>query len=157
MNNNSILPNHTKGNGYPLWIALLSILSITVLLIIFFIAGIIGAGELVLDEIQTGNGCPKIWVIPACVIILVCFLVPFVAHLKNKWNKLYFLFTGLAFVIAIIASVMQFSGNGECPKTDGGIPMCYLSLLVFSLLIGLKIISNQLSLKASSDSKNSIF
>lgn len=38
MNNNSILPNHTKGNGYPLWIALLSILSITVLLIIFFIS-----------------------------------------------------------------------------------------------------------------------
>lgn len=129
--------------------------SLNIILIILFIGGIIGAGGLVLDEIQTGNGCPKIGIVPACIIVLICFLVPFAAHLKNKWNKLYFLFTGLAFVIAVIASVMQILGNGECPKTDEGIPMCFLSLLVFSLLIILKIVLNHLSLKASSYSENS--
>ncbi len=105
-----------------------------------FIIGIIGAGELVIDEIKTGNGCPKFGVIPACAIILICFIIPFIAHFKKKWNRLYFFFTGLAFSIALIASIMQLIGSGKCPKLDNGIPMCYLSLLIFSKLILLKII-----------------
>ncbi|WP_405247772.1 hypothetical protein [Cellulophaga sp. Asnod2-G02] len=110
------------------------------LILSLLIIGTIGVGGLVLEEVQTGNGCPKIGMVPACIIVLFCFLVPLVAHLKKKWNVLYFFFTGLAFVIAIIASVMQYLGHSECPKTDGGIPMCYLSFAIFSLLITLKII-----------------
>lgn len=131
--------------------------SINILLIVLFIIGIIGAGGLVFEEIQTGNGCPKIGFIPACIVILVCFLVPFVAHLMNSWNILYFLFTGLAFIIASAASVMQFLGNGACPKTDEGMPMCYLSLMVFSLLIGLKILLKKFYSKEVLVSKNSPF
>ncbi|CAH8282210.1 hypothetical protein EV196_105337 [Mariniflexile fucanivorans] len=110
-------------------------IAITILLLI----GIWGTGGLVWNEIQTGNGCPKIWIIPACVIVFICFLIPLIAHILNKWNRLYFVFTGLALTIAIIASFMQFTGNGECPKLDNGTPMCYLSFLIFSTLIGLKI------------------
>lgn len=102
------------------------------------IIGIIGSGGLVMEEIRTGNGCPKIWTIPACIIILICFVIPFIAHLAKKWNKLYFIFTGLALAIAILASIMQFTGNGECPKLINVIPMCYLSFLIFSTLISLK-------------------
>ncbi|CAH8281896.1 hypothetical protein EV196_11218 [Mariniflexile fucanivorans] len=109
--------------------------AITILLLI----GIWGTGGLVWNEIQTGNGCPKIWIIPACVIVFICFLIPLVVHNLNKWNRLYFVFTGLAVTIAIVASIMQFTGNGECPKLDNGTPMCYLSLLIFSALIGLKV------------------
>jgi hypothetical protein len=105
-----------------------------------FIIGIIGAGGLVLDEIETGNGCPKLGVIPACVIILICFIIPFIAHLRKKLYQMYFFFTGLAFSIALIASIMQLIGNGKCPKLDNGIPMCYLSLMIFFKLIVLKII-----------------
>ncbi|QWX83481.1 hypothetical protein H0I23_13605 [Cellulophaga sp. HaHaR_3_176] len=115
-------------------------ISIYRVILVLLIFGTIGVGGLVIEEVQTGNGCPKIGIIPACFIVLFCFLVPLVAHLKKKWNILYFLFTGLAFVIAIIASVMQYLGHSECPKTDGGLPMCYLSFAIFSLLITLKII-----------------
>ncbi|MEO9503373.1 MAG: hypothetical protein ABJI93_12205 [Nonlabens ulvanivorans] len=52
---------------------------------------------------------------------------------------LYFLFTGLAGSIALIASTMQFTGYTECPKTDSGTPMCYYSLLIFSVLVVTKI------------------
>ena len=110
------------------------------LILFLLIIGTIGVGGLVIEEMQTGSGCPKIGMLPACYIILFCFLVPLVAHLKKKWNMLYFRFTGLAFLIAIMASVMQYLGPSECPKTDGGIPMCYLSLVIFSLLITLKIV-----------------
>ena len=107
---------------------------ITILLII----GLYGSGELVWNEIQTGNGCPKIWIIPACAIVMICFLVPLIVHLLKKYNTIYFVFTGLALIIAIIASFMQFNGLGQCPKLDNETPMCYLSLLLFSILIALK-------------------
>jgi hypothetical protein len=108
---------------------------ITILLII----GLYGSGELVWAEIQTGNGCPKIGIVPACVIVMLCFLIPLIVHLLKKYNTIYFVFTGLAFLIAVIASVMQFNKLGECPKLDNGTPMCYLSLLLFSILITLKV------------------
>ena len=110
-------------------------IAITILLLI----GIWGTGGLVWNEIQTGNGCPKIWIIPACVIVFICFLIPLIVHVLGIWDLVYFVFTGLALTIAIAASFMQFTGNGECPKLDNGTPMCYLSFLIFSTLIGLKI------------------
>lgn len=115
---------------------------------LLLLMGVYATFGLVWEEIQTGNGCPKIWVIPACVIILICFLIPLIVHLFKKYNTLYFVFTGLAFAIAIIASIMQFTGNGECPKLDNGTPMCYLSFITFSVLISLKLYHLKLNKKA---------
>jgi len=103
------------------------------------IIGLIGAGSLVLEEFKTGEGCPKIMHIPMCLVILICFLIPLIIHVLKKRNSLYFLFTGLAGSIALVASIMQYLGNAECPKTSNGTPMCYYSLLLFSSLIILKI------------------
>ncbi|WP_299716621.1 hypothetical protein [uncultured Tenacibaculum sp.] len=108
------------------------------LLLLAFSIGIIGAGLLMYDEIKTTNVCPKLLGIPACYIIFFCFMIPFFAHIAKGKNIIYFLFTGIAFVIALIASIMQFTGLGECPKTDNGTPMCYYSLLLFTILIFLK-------------------
>lgn len=108
------------------------------LILVILIIGIIGAGSLVLEEFKTGDGCPKIMHIPMCLVVLICFIVPLIVHLLKKWNVLYFLFAGLAGSIALVASIMQFTGNAECPKTASGTPMCYYSLLLFSGLIILK-------------------
>ncbi|CAM4102213.1 hypothetical protein [Zobellia nedashkovskayae] len=102
---------------------------------ILFLIGLFGAGSLVISEFTTGDGCPKFGAVPACLIILICFILPFISHLLKKWNLIYFLFTGIAALIALVASIMQFIGNAECPKTDSGIPMCYISLLIFTSLI----------------------
>jgi len=110
------------------------------LLLLVFAIGIIGAGFLVFDEIKTKNVCPKLLGIPACYIILACFVIPFFANIVKGKNYIYFLFTGIAFVIALVASIMQFTGLGECPKTDNGTPMCYYSLLLFTTLIFFKIV-----------------
>jgi len=108
------------------------------LLIVVFLIGIIGSGVLVYNELKSSEGCPILVGIPACYIIFACFLIPFTFHLNSKKNAIYFLFTGLAFTIALIASVMQLLGKVECPKTDSGTPMCYYSLVLFTSLIGLK-------------------
>ncbi|GER58117.1 hypothetical protein ULMA_02250 [Patiriisocius marinus] len=109
------------------------------LILLILLIGVYGAGGLVVDEFKTGDGCPKIMHIPMCLVILICFFIPLIAHLLKKWSVLYFLFTGLAGSIALIASIMQYIGNAECPKTGSGTPMCYYSLILFSSLIILKI------------------
>ena len=111
------------------------------------IIGLFGAGGLVLEEFKTGEGCPKIIHIPMCLVVFICFVIPLIAHVLRKANVLYFIFTGLAGSIALVASIMQFTGNAECPKTASGTPMCYYSLVLFSTLIILKIISIKLKPK----------
>lgn len=110
-------------------------------IIAILLIGVYGTFGLVWEEIQTGNGCPKILTIPACVIILICFLVPLIAHLLKKYTLFFFVFTGIGCTIASIASIMQYTSNGSCPKLSGGTPMCYLSFIIFSTLIILKIIN----------------
>jgi predicted membrane channel-forming protein YqfA (hemolysin III family) len=109
-------------------------------LYLIFLFGIYGAGKLVYKEFAYGNICPKIVNIPACYIILVCLVIPLIIHLVKGSNSIYFMFTGLAWSIATYGSIMQVSGTIECPKTEEGSPMCYISFVMFSLLILLKVI-----------------
>ena len=71
------------------------------------IIGLFGAGGLVIEEFKTGEGCPKIMHIPMCLVVLICFIIPLISHLFKKGNVLYFLFTGLAGSIALVASIMN--------------------------------------------------
>lgn len=57
---------------------------------IILIIGLLGAGGLVLEEFKTGEGCPKIMHTPMCLVILICFIAPFIVHLLKKWNVLFF-------------------------------------------------------------------
>ena len=116
-------------------------------IIIILTAGIYSAGGLVIEELKTGNGCPKVMNIPMCMVILVCFIIPFVVHIVKKQHFLYFIFTGLAGSIALSASIMQYLNTAECPKTSSGTPMCYFSLLFFTTLILLKIVDLKLTSK----------
>ena len=63
---------------------------IRVLIFSILIIGLLGAGGLVFEEFKTGKGCPKVMHIPMCVIILICFIIPLIAHILKKWNILYF-------------------------------------------------------------------
>ncbi len=110
--------------------------------IIYFllIFGVYGAGKLSYNEILHHNICPKLIGIPACFIIFLCFLIPLLIHFLKKRKVLYFVFTGIAFTIALVGTIGQMTDNIQCPKKDDGTPMCYISLAIFTTLILLKII-----------------
>ena len=110
------------------------------ILYLVFLFGIYGAGTLAFREFSHGTICPTIASVPACYIILACLIVPFIVHVFNKGNSIYFAFTGLALSIATYGSIMQFFGAVECPKTGGGTPMCYLSFMLFATLVLVKAI-----------------
>jgi hypothetical protein len=107
---------------------------------IIFIIGIFGAGNLTYHEFLQEGACPKLGIIPACYIVLACFVIPFIAHIFNTGRIVYFLFTGFALALAIYASIGQLFGNLQCPKAESGIPMCYISFVIFASLVLLKII-----------------
>ena len=104
--------------------------------------GLYGTFGLAQEEWTIGNICPLILGIPACYIILTCFLLALVSHtglVKDK-NRLYFLGAGLAWSIATFGSAGQFLDIVQCPKTTSGIPMCYISFALFSSLLVLKLL-----------------
>jgi len=117
-----------------------NILNITIYII--FIFGIYGAGSLVLTEFLHNDSCPKIGIIPACYIIFLCLIVPFIAQILNKGKVIYFAFITIALTIATYGSVGQLLGLVQCPKTVSGVPMCYISFILFFELLFLKILAN---------------
>ena len=116
-------------------------------LIYFAIWGIIliglsGTIPLVQNEFTNGNICPKIMGFPACYVILTCLSLAIISHsnlIKDK-RRLYYLGVIVALSIATFGSFGNLMGYVECPKTEGGTPMCYLSFLLFFSLLILKII-----------------
>ena len=112
---------------------------------IVILVGLSGTIPLVQNEFANGDICPKIIGIPACYIILTCLILAILSHLnlfKDK-KRLYFLGVLTALSIATFGTVGNLLGYVECPKTDGGTPMCYLSFLIFFSLLVLKIVEKK--------------
>ncbi len=108
--------------------------------LIILIAGfaVYGSFGLSMNDWEIGNICPKILGIPACYIVLVCFvaalLTHFLPHSKSNW--IYFFFVGIVTLIASTGTIGELTGMAKCPRTNGGIPMCFISLAIcLSLLV----------------------
>lgn len=107
------------------------------LISVIFLFGLFATTKLAYTDFTLGNVCPKLFEIPACYIILLCFLIPFISHIF-KFTYPYFIGTGIALIIAVYGSVMEFLNILSCPKTESNIPMCYISFSIFLSLILLK-------------------
>lgn len=134
-------------------------LTLNLLIVILLLFGLYGAGSLSLADYRksaspvpststapaaaptTSGICPKLGGIPACYIILLCFLMAAVGHVPGmpKGNLIYFIFTGFAASIALYGTVGELAGFAECPKASGGTPMCFYSLAIFGSLILMKV------------------
>lgn len=112
-------------------------------LYLILLFGIWATGNLALSEFKHHHVCPQILQIPACYIILACFIMAFITTVFKFKNILYYIPVGIAFSIAFIASVLEISGKVDCPKTGTGTPMCYYSLALFSSLLIIKYILNR--------------
>lgn len=100
--------------------------------------GLIATIILVAGEIITGGVCPKVLGIPLCYVVLLLILTIIVSHLKTS-NILYFAAASIGLIIAVIMSYLQFNDCAQCPKAFEIVPMCYLSVILFGGLLGLKI------------------
>ncbi len=118
--------------NYPLWV-----------LVIF---AFVGAAKLSLDNFN-GLACPSLLSIPVCYVVTLAYGLMLSSLIINHTGcKLQFfcLGWGIAFVIALLASLAEmFGGGGVCPSSsgglragsDGGIPFCYISLIILVAIL----------------------
>jgi len=91
--------------------------------------------ELSIEEWTAPGACPSIGFVPACYLVLGGFataLVGYLISLKYRSSVLFWIGLSIPTLLAVIGTIGQIFGFIECPKTQGGIPMCYISLSLCS-------------------------
>ena len=91
----------------------------------------------VIQEWQTGDGCPRLGPVPACYVIFAAYAAMALAVIRAPQRTLWLFIIGWlpVFVLAASGSALEVFGRPTCPATSGGTPMCYYSLLVSALLL----------------------
>lgn len=113
-------------------------LNIALLTIIFF--GIFIIGEASYNEFLYGGICANFTIIPSCYIAFVYLVLLLIFHLKKNGVVWFLFFSGFAVVLASFASIGHLLGNNLCAISDVGVPTCFIGLLLFTILLGLKIL-----------------
>lgn len=109
----------------------------------FLLFAIYGAANLSLNDFNGMVSCPKIAGIPACYLVLLFFILGAVSHfVKSKYsNKAFYFFIGTPGVLALFASIKELSIAHTCPRTSTGVPMCFISLGLCSVILLFKFLS----------------
>jgi hypothetical protein len=101
-----------------------------------------------LREWSSGGACPSLLGVPACYVVAIAYLFVLISSLTNQkplYGRLFMAGAGIVVGLAVIGSFLQVAGIAECPKTSSGFPMCYLSLSIGLLLIGLFVMRERAS------------
>ena len=79
--------------------------------------------------------CPTVVNVPACFIVTAGYFIMLITalfrhQLISKWNTKWLFIVGWAPVVllALVGSALEFIQGDVCPKSDTGIPLCYISL-----------------------------
>ena len=110
--------------------------------------GFFGAARISYDNIN-GSACPTFASIPICYVVLIAYGLMIAGLIIRQRHCKHYFFSigwGVAFVIALLGSLAElFAGGGVCPSTgssgirgaSSGIPMCYISLVLLIIALGL--------------------
>ena len=109
-------------------------------ILFFSVLGFIFSIYLIILDIINIDYCPKIFFIPACYIVIISFILILISDLFNFLIKKLLFIVGfnIGFIISIWFSYNEIMNSNICPRLFD-IPMCYLSLCIFLIIITLKI------------------
>jgi len=118
--------------SYPLWA-----------LVIF---GFVSVTKVSWDNFN-GVACPSLLSMPVCYIVTIAYglmLGSLIVNHNGCKHHFFCMGWGIAFVIALLASLAEmFGGGGVCPSSSGGlragsaagIPLCYISLAILIAIL----------------------
>lgn len=112
-------------------------------IITILLLAIYGSMELSITDFQEKDICPKIKGVPVCYLILFLFILVLLTHTVRKLfvrNIWYFSLLSIPFLMALSGTLTELSGIEVCPRTSFGIPMCFISLLICTALILVKLL-----------------
>ena len=110
------------------------------IIILLLLIGLVTSLDLVIKEVQVGRVCPAIGAIPACYLASIYFFLLLITQLKRNKNMLFFIFASLGLALSLFASVGHRIGNVICPISFFRIPLCFVALLIFTVIVILKFI-----------------
>lgn len=86
---------------------------------------------------QTGAACPMLGPLPACYLVSICYAaMGLAAVLWNKpLNGLFFAGAAPVILLALIGTSLELSGRATCPRSETGLPLCYLSLIASIMML----------------------
>ena len=99
--------------------------------------GVIVSAYLVIMESYNPGFCPQIIDIPACYPVLVAYILVFVSLFIEKRSARYIIFylgTLAGLSVAVWFSMGYILNTRACPVLFG-IPLCYVSLILFVLIL----------------------
>ena len=111
---------------------------------VLILIGIYGVYGLVEQEMAVGNICPPVFGISACYIMAGCLIAIVLSFLGRKWHALFSLGASIAWCLSATGSYYQYKGIADCPMAANDVPMCYISLGLFSLLLILDFIHGKI-------------
>ncbi len=94
------------------------------------VLGLAGVLPVSIDELRSGGSCPHLGIVPACYLVTAAYTAILFSVLRSQfWSARLFLSGWIPiFLFAAIGSGFEISGAEACPKTQGGVPMCFLSM-----------------------------
>lgn len=105
---------------------------------IVIVLGIIIIGNAAVKELLYGNICSNLTIIPTCYIALAYVILLLIFHVRKN-AVIWFLFlAGFATVLATFATIKHIFGTAPCAVSVIGIPTCYIGLVLFVVMLGLK-------------------
>src|SRR6056297_509632 len=121
----------------------------------FSLAGIAFSAYLIVRNLIQPGYCPDFFGIPACYLVLLAFLLVFLSTRMEKGAAIIFVPGGvIGFVLGMFFSIKEMFTVGTCPRLFN-IALCYVSLIVFAIMIILFLLySRKKQPKASKEKKD---
>ncbi len=101
--------------------------------------GVFAGGHLSLDHLAHGDVCPMIGPIPACLIVLIGYILMLLAAFIPSQHRKMTFYSGF-FPVAVLAAMgvmLELTQGHICPPGPTGIPQCFISLAMVLLCLGL--------------------
>lgn len=107
--------------------------------------GAYGGGTLSLEHLQTGEACPLLGPIPACMLVFAGYAAIIIsALLPRVWfTKLFYIGWTPVFGLALVGAVLHTFVGDTCPVNESGMPQCYMSLALAALMFVLAVLAQR--------------
>ena len=84
---------------------------------------------------------PTVGFVPACYIVFIGYLLMLIAAIAILFHRqllrVFFIGWTPVFLLAFFGSLFELSNGATCPKTSGGLALCYVSLSFAIMIVGL--------------------
>ena len=118
-----------------------------VLLATCALAGVFGVVPIVQRQIIGAAACPTLGPVPACYLVLLGYgLIVVSVFLAARYRLGIFAAGWLPlFILASAGSGLELLGQVACPRSSTGIPACFLSLGLLSLIVVFYVVEKRLA------------